>query len=335
MGSGDLEGWQADPFRRHEARYFSVGRPTELVRDGDAVSYDEPPSRRARRTRGLVTAVGAVLLVAALVAAVLVIARRSGPAPAATFPLGVSAAAVLPQAAQRTLTQRTAHITLSGAVQAHGITISLFGSGEADFATSSMELEAEVNLPTGPVAEKEIASNGILFYSMSVTGGTGSLPQGRSWVQMPARQSVSASLTGSDPLAALRQLSAQGNTVRAVGTKTIGGATCGGYAVTPLSAPAQALTVWIDSQHLVREEDAAMQMTVNGSAATGHVVMNFTNFGAPVQMVLPAGSDIIAYGAMQDDVGLNSLAKLPGAVLPDPRATQAPPTEAPTPVELT
>jgi hypothetical protein len=30
----ELQGWHPDPFRRHEWRYFSAGRPTFLVRDG-------------------------------------------------------------------------------------------------------------------------------------------------------------------------------------------------------------------------------------------------------------------------------------------------------------
>ncbi len=38
------QGWFADPFGKHEARYFSAGSPTRLVRDGEAESYDEPPA---------------------------------------------------------------------------------------------------------------------------------------------------------------------------------------------------------------------------------------------------------------------------------------------------
>src|SRR5579862_4266970 len=44
MGTGELQGWYADPFRLHEARYFSAGQPTALVRDGGTESYDEPPA---------------------------------------------------------------------------------------------------------------------------------------------------------------------------------------------------------------------------------------------------------------------------------------------------
>lgn len=41
--SSEVEGWYTDPFGRHEARWFSAGAPTKLVRDGTAESYDPPP----------------------------------------------------------------------------------------------------------------------------------------------------------------------------------------------------------------------------------------------------------------------------------------------------
>jgi phospholipase C len=43
MPTGAPQGWFQDPFGLHEARYFSAGRPTKLVRDGNVESYDEPP----------------------------------------------------------------------------------------------------------------------------------------------------------------------------------------------------------------------------------------------------------------------------------------------------
>jgi hypothetical protein len=39
------QGWYRDPYGLHEDRYFSQGRPTKLVRDGERESYDEPPDR--------------------------------------------------------------------------------------------------------------------------------------------------------------------------------------------------------------------------------------------------------------------------------------------------
>src|SRR5258708_34532110 len=37
------EGWFTDPYERHEARWFSQGRGTKLVRDRGVETYDEPP----------------------------------------------------------------------------------------------------------------------------------------------------------------------------------------------------------------------------------------------------------------------------------------------------
>ena len=37
------EGWYGDPFAVHDARWFSDGNPTSLVRDGHHESHDPPP----------------------------------------------------------------------------------------------------------------------------------------------------------------------------------------------------------------------------------------------------------------------------------------------------
>jgi hypothetical protein len=44
MSNQHFEGWFTDPYAVHEARWFSDGRPTKLVCDGEVESYDEPPS---------------------------------------------------------------------------------------------------------------------------------------------------------------------------------------------------------------------------------------------------------------------------------------------------
>lgn len=38
------QGWYRDPFGAHEARWFSQGRPTSLVRDADLEAQDGPPA---------------------------------------------------------------------------------------------------------------------------------------------------------------------------------------------------------------------------------------------------------------------------------------------------
>jgi hypothetical protein len=45
MAHDTIEGWYLDPFKVHEARWFSDGIPTALVRDkGGVESYEQPPS---------------------------------------------------------------------------------------------------------------------------------------------------------------------------------------------------------------------------------------------------------------------------------------------------
>ena len=43
MSYETLEGWFTDPYELHEARWLSNGKPTKLVRDGHATSYEELP----------------------------------------------------------------------------------------------------------------------------------------------------------------------------------------------------------------------------------------------------------------------------------------------------
>ena len=38
------EGWYLDPFGTHAERWFSDGRPTALVRDGNTEAKDAPPA---------------------------------------------------------------------------------------------------------------------------------------------------------------------------------------------------------------------------------------------------------------------------------------------------
>jgi hypothetical protein len=39
----ELQGWQPDPYRRHEFRYVASGSPTDLVRDGSTEAIDPTP----------------------------------------------------------------------------------------------------------------------------------------------------------------------------------------------------------------------------------------------------------------------------------------------------
>ena len=51
-----LDGWRADPFERHEGRYFSGGQPTNRVRDGNQFFYDALPAGTPSGKGGLAVA---------------------------------------------------------------------------------------------------------------------------------------------------------------------------------------------------------------------------------------------------------------------------------------
>jgi len=173
--NNEPRGWYQDPFRRHEARYFSAGRPTRLVRDGNVESYDDPPvwdvpqhaeaqrpnppwdgvparGRRRRRAGLLMTA--AVIAVAGAVTAVMIAAK---PGPATTR---MSPAAFVIQSAQRTLSARTADVTISGSLSLAGQSIPIRGTGQTDFSTNSLWLDTSYRISGHAVVEKEIRPTG-------------------------------------------------------------------------------------------------------------------------------------------------------------------------------
>jgi hypothetical protein len=266
MADRGLQGWSADPFGVHQARYFSAGRPTKLVRDGDAESYDEPPSgpyppRAAvigaaapaapggfagegrepydggtgfpppRRGPASLAAMVSVLVIAAVIIGVLAL---TGPRSAPSGPDQAVAAAFVAQSASRTLAERTADATISGTVLASGQSVSLYGTGVVNFTANAMKLATNFDVSNQPMAEEEIEVNGNLYIATSVDGKLVRLSGERTWVQEPVPQAdQGADLTGSDPFAALTVLERQGSTVRSLGTKSVDGVACSGFTVTP------------------------------------------------------------------------------------------------------
>jgi hypothetical protein len=374
-----LQGWYEDPFHLHEARYFSAGRPTKLVRDGGRESYDEPPADLApapadapagaadapagpgeprpvaagrpsayapdapleepRRSRvGLVAAVAVV----AIAAAGATVAVKDWPKGAAQAP-AVATEAFITHSARTTLAARTADITMSGTLDASGQTTTLNGTGQIDLAHDAMALTLRATVAGQPFEEKEILTNGNLYLALTVAGkGIGQVLGGKEWLRMPLRQSQSADLVGSNPISSLATLEQQGSKVQSLGTETIDGVACTGYAVTPstqamiagakreyatlgLSASATqqelnliqgmsppAVKLWIDANGLVRRMSVSLSMTVgNGTAAgnvdeSGDVVMDFSDFGAPVTVSAPPAADTSSYQSILGSLGGSS-----------------------------
>jgi hypothetical protein len=329
MGTGDLQGWHADPFRLHEARYFSAGQPTALVRDEGTESHDEPPAggwdpaaatapttaaatapstaaapepgelaaarphgassdayqysaaaNRARRRSRPRAVAGAVLLAGAATIGALVVTNQSQ---------GLSPVAFVRQSAQQTLAQHTADMTMSMKLQLGGVSETLYGSGELNFGTNAMVVDLTGGPSGVPFDLKEILVNGTLYVAFSIDGQSPFGSGGPVWTHVKVPASGSLSIGNGDPYTMLSQVEREGSTLRPLGTRIIGGVTCTGYAVTPPSHEGlpDTITIWADSQRLVREVSEGVRMDLGGSAVQAGVTMDFSNFGAPVHITAP------------------------------------------------
>ena len=321
-----LQGWALDPFGLHESRYFSDGRPTKLVMDGGVESYDEPPSDTfdpaaladwtgdseagapwaasatsgsgpsyngpeyvdrgftaagGRSRRGLYT-VGVIIAAAAAATGVLVV-NRSSPQP--------SPVAFVTTSLQRMTAVKTADISVSGTIQAAGQSTALNGTGQVNFATSAMtiSLSASTGGRTATVL-RAVLLNGNFYIAVGQAGSSlGKLTGGREWIELPGSQSSGSH--GSAPIVTPTMLKQPGVTVRALGSRVVGGVNCTGYAVTPsihthtvspivantesglstvtvqgslggLFKNPPTITVWIDAQGFVHEAGFNLQTSI-------------------------------------------------------------------------
>jgi len=377
MATGDLQGWYSDPFGQHDKRYFSAGRPTKLVRDGDIDGFSEPPAEnwipthdmvaesqpgvgtgpdptpgrtmqlggivfapasghaigrqsagKVRRSRGWRNA--AVVVLATLVAMAIVLFVRRGSGPAARP--SVTTVAFITQAAQRTLAERSAYMTLSGTIQIGSQWASITGSGEANFSGNAATFSFTGGTNGTSVTEKEIMVGGDLYLTETVNGTSFSqITGGPEWIRIPAKQSATANVSGFDPRMSLSALEQQGNSVRSLGTEFIGGVTCSGYAVTinpkAMIAALQkehaasglpagtadsdkklvqgmsplTLTVWLDANRFIRQMSLNVQMNELGTSDSASIVIDLSRLGAPVHITAPAQPDTISYKALVQD----------------------------------
>jgi hypothetical protein len=329
----EAQGWFDDPFRLHDARYFSAGRPTKLVRDGTAESYDEPPDggaggalktaeatdtdlldddmpvvmpRRPRRA-GLIT-IATVAVVAGVVIAT-VVATKPGPVTTPIAATPMSPGAFVAQSVHRTLAERTADITLSGSVPMLGANISLRGTGQLDFATDAMTLSVTLKGARYSLVEKAIETAKDVYLSFDGPGQPAT-----KWFGGPAQQSGPADEGDGTFAAFLATLTQRSDTVLPLGTKIIEGVTCTGYSVTqggqskpmtlaytagtPDSTPQVTTTVWFDAHGLLRQvtmpSDVQTQPSGANDSSSGSVILDLSNYGTPVRITPPPRSDTIS-----------------------------------------
>jgi hypothetical protein len=334
MDSGKPQGWHADPFGLHEARYFSAGHPTKLVRDGGTECYDEPP-QSARRTdapawqagasaglsetasdledmlaepaeaewdvdyapppkRPWAAFVGAAVIIGGTIAG-LISLTHEGSAAASGNAAGTPAAFVA-GAARQTVAQKTVAVTMTGTVQSSGSTTAqLDGNGTVDFSTHSTAVSFTYSSSGHSFAERMIMTGGNDYLALSIDG-RGLTSDGRHWARWASTESLPASIKDLDMSSALSALEQPGASVAALGTRTIGGRNCYGYAVSSAGQagdPQLATMVWAGSDQLLCQLSIVVQQSspAGSLAAGGQLVIDFTHCGAPVRITAPAQSD--------------------------------------------
>lgn len=203
------------------------------------------------------------------------------------------------------------------------------GTGEVSFVTGALEFNLSASAAGESLTERELEVHGAYYVAYTVNGT--SMPQndgGRPWIQVPLQQSGRARADGSDPSSALSVLERNGNKVRPLGTKVIGGVTCTGFAVTTgksaliagakseqaaarvsasvASSQLRAIgnmkppvyTIWLSPQMLLRRMSLRLQETNQASGIGADLVMDFSNYGAPVHISAPPPAKVISYASL-------------------------------------
>jgi hypothetical protein len=270
---------------------------------------------QARRTRrNILVASAAVVLTLVLT---LVAIGASGPG-------SKDAAAQVELGARTTLAKNTVAIQISGSFTVDGRTVPITGSGAADlsshledlsmsFAANGTSIE-ETLLADGNAADMQITENG--------QNEIETVLPGKDWVQLPLDSSSDSGST--NILSQLQVLTHQGNTVTSLGSSTINGASVTGYQVTigkkamaaaykkavadggadasvlenelkNITIKPPTISLWIGSNNLLAREEVALSIGTAGTSVAGDMTMDFSDYGVPVSVSVPASSDVASY----------------------------------------
>jgi len=288
----------------------------------------DPPYRTDPRDRvppALGFAATAVIAAAAVAVGVVLalpaVRHPSKPAgtPGASGASGTPSAsdvAFLRLAAQRTMQQRTADMAISGAFGINGKTVTMQGTSAFDIDGKAGTTDFTMDIPSvGMMTERIIQVDNVSYVSVSIPGQS-YLPNGKTWISEPISGGGSASSDASfsgDVLNALATLQKQGITVQDLGQRVIGNVNCTGYSVTPPDSGGESgtITVWIDSQHLVREfsmnvvPDTVLNGVDIGASATSgtsgsisasvNMKMDFSYSALPLHVTAPPAASTISF----------------------------------------
>jgi hypothetical protein len=288
--------------------------------NGQGVS--ETLSGKPRTKRRLTMSVLAVVVV--LVISFVVIGG-SGPG-------SNDAAAQVAIGARATLAENSVTLNLSGSFSVNGQTIPVSGSGFADLSSKVETMSASFSAD-GTSVQEIVISNGPSAYMQMLENSQNVISEllpGKQWVQMPVGAATSAGLGIGSPniLGQLQVLSEHGNAVTSLGSSTINGEPVTGYQVTLTQAAmlaaikrqeshggaeAQAVKsflktssfggtvfkLWLGSDHLLAREEVTLSLTADGTTGTGDMTMDFSRYGSPVSVSIPAAGSVASLSVFE------------------------------------
>ena len=209
-------------------------------------------------------------------------------------------------------------MTITG--QTDGVTLNASGTGIVDFTNNAMKLDVSTTASGQQIQEKLIYLESTVYES---TPDLSQLFPGKSWVSInlsAIEKAEGASGAGSldsegNPVAMLRLLAAQGNTVTPLGPSTIDGIPVQGYSVSinqntlhqdlaklpswmgQLIANADigqiSYDIYIDGQNLLRRATISMHMSFDSVSLSMSETLDLSHYGVPFTVTAPPPGQVV------------------------------------------
>lgn len=228
---------------------------------------------------------------------------------------------VVLSAYHRSISAKSARVTLRETVGIGGRTMSYHGQGAFDFRARKGVFSFTV-APLGTMQERLLYPEAYVRLPASLRS---SLPGHKSWISVDlpklkqtkmAASLAQVSSSGQAPTQTLSQLAAASNSVKKLGTADLGGVPTTEYlakldlskGAAGRSAEAKAaisqlekrihrqtlpVRVWIDAHQRVRQISERLSLTVAGQKSTVAVTVGLSDYGTPVHVVAPPPGQIL------------------------------------------
>ena len=301
-----------------------------------------PPGRRPWRLAG---ALAAALALIALATSLVVVLGG-----------GSDAGASVLTAVNTSLANKTAEVTVKITGQADGVALNASGTGTVDFTNNAMQLDVSTSASGKQIQEK------LIYLESTVYEGIPELSQllpGKSWISIDLSsiekaegQSGAGSLdNGENPVAMLRLLAAQGNSVTPLGSSNIDGVSVQGYSVSinqaKLHQDLAKLPAWmrqsmastdigqisydiyIDGHNLLRRTTIAMHMSFDSVSLSMNETLDLSHYGVHFTVTAPPPGQVVSLQQfLQKELGSSSSSSSPPSSTQTNACNETPPPGA-------